>query len=80
MRWDAAPGHGISGSGGTAVPWYVVVVRTEAGRTFRSVPFGDRDTAEKVARFSWLDRDVIDARVEEASRRDGEDVGGLRPC
>jgi hypothetical protein len=50
---------------------YVVLVQTEAGQTFRSVPFAEYETAEKVARFSRLDADVIEAHVEEVVGRDG---------
>jgi hypothetical protein len=57
---------------------YVVLVRTEAGQLFRSIPFSDYETAEKIAQFSWLDADVVEARVEEVLRRDGQGVERLR--
>jgi hypothetical protein len=38
---------------------------------FRSIPFAEYETAEKVARFSRLDADVVEAHVEEVLRRDG---------
>jgi hypothetical protein len=44
---------------------YVVLVCTEAGQMFRSIPFAEYETAEKVARFSRLDADVVMAHVEE---------------
>jgi hypothetical protein len=51
---------------------YVVLVRTEAGQMFRSIPFAEYETAEKVARFSRLDADVVEAHVEEVFDRNGE--------
>jgi hypothetical protein len=51
---------------------YVVLVRTEAGQLFRSIPFSDCETAEKVAKFSWLDADVVEARIEEVCGRNGD--------
>jgi hypothetical protein len=80
MRPDATRGDDMCPSFGIPEPSYVVVVRTEPGRTFRSVPFRDRGTAEQVARFSRLDREVIGAHVEKVSRRDGDETGGPRPC
>jgi hypothetical protein len=44
---------------------YVAVLRIDDGTAVRSVPFADRETAEKVARYSLLDADVLEARVEE---------------
>jgi hypothetical protein len=51
---------------------YVVLVRTESGQTFRSIPFAEYETAEKVARFSRLDSDVVEAHVEEVLDRNGD--------
>jgi hypothetical protein len=48
---------------------YVVLVRTETGQPFRSIPFADYETAEKIARFSRLDADVVEAHVEEVFER-----------
>ena len=48
---------------------YVVLVRTETGQMFWSIPFAEYETAEKVARFSRLDAHVVEARVEEVCGR-----------
>ena len=55
---------------------YVVLVRTETGQLFRSIPFAEYETAEKVARFSRLDADVVEARVEEVFERNGDGAEG----
>jgi hypothetical protein len=57
---------------------YVVLVRTETGQMFRSIPFSEYETAEKVARFSRLDADVIEAHVEEVLQREDEWAEKLR--
>jgi hypothetical protein len=57
---------------------YVVLVRTESGQMFRSIPVAEYETAEKVARFSRLDAHVVEARVEEVCRRNGEAEEELR--
>jgi hypothetical protein len=57
---------------------YVVLVRTESGQTFRSDPFAEYETAEKVAKFSRLDADVVEAHVEEIFDRNAEAAGESR--
>jgi hypothetical protein len=57
---------------------FVVLVRTEAGQMFRSVPFAEYETAEQVARFSRLDADVVQARVEEVCGRNDDEAEELR--
>jgi hypothetical protein len=44
---------------------------------FWSIPFAEYETAEKVARFSWLDADVVEVHVEEVCERNGH---GRRKC
>jgi hypothetical protein len=56
---------------------YVVLVRTEEGQMFRSIPFAEYETAEKVGRFSRLDVDVVEAHIEEVS---GRNEDGRRSC
>jgi hypothetical protein len=51
---------------------YVVLVRTDSGQTFRSVPLSDYETAEQVAKFSRLDADVVEAHIEEVLDLNGE--------
>ncbi len=60
-----APRPGAKPARGGPVPCYVAVLRLDDGTTARSVPFADRETAEKIAQFSLLDADVVEARVEE---------------
>jgi hypothetical protein len=38
---------------------------------FRSIPFAEYETAEKVARFSRLDADVVEAHIEVVLDRNG---------
>jgi hypothetical protein len=51
---------------------YVVLVRAETGQMFRSIPFAEYETAEKVAKFSRLDADVVEVHVQEVFDRNGE--------
>ncbi len=69
----------VGSSRGRPVRQYVAVVRTEAGQTFRSIPFADYETAAQVVRFSRLDADVVEAHVEEVLGRD-EDGAEERRC
>ncbi len=69
----------VGPSRGRPARQYVAVVRTEAGPTFRSIPFADYETAAQVVRFSRLDADVVEAHVEEVLGRD-EDGAEERRC
>jgi hypothetical protein len=69
METDAALPSDAKPSDARPARQYVVLVRTEAGQMFRSVPFAEYETAEKVARFSRLDADVVEAHVEEVCGR-----------
>jgi hypothetical protein len=57
---------------------YVVLVCTETGQMFRSIPFAEYETAEKVARFSQLDADVVEVHIEKVCGRNGEAAEELR--
>jgi hypothetical protein len=72
LPFDAGP------SGVRAARLYVVLVRTESGQTFRSIMFAEYETAEKVARFSRLDADVVEAHIEEVCGRNDDEAEGLR--
>jgi hypothetical protein len=45
-------------------------VRTEAGQVLRNIPFTEYETAAQVAKFSRLDADVVETRIEEVLRQD----------
>jgi hypothetical protein len=45
--------------------YYIAVLRIDGGATVRSVPFADRETAQKVASYSLLDPEVMETHVEE---------------
>jgi hypothetical protein len=76
MEIDAPLPSDVRPSDGRPARQYVVLVRTETGQLFRSIPFAEYETAEKVARFSRLDADVVEARVEEVFERNGEGAEG----
>ncbi len=65
----------VDSSRGRPARQYVAVVRTEAGQTFRSIPFADYETAAQVVRFSRLDADVAEAHVEEVLEQGGDGAG-----
>ena len=65
MRSRAAPRAPVEPSCASLEIAYVTVLRMDNGATIQSVVFADRETAEKVAKYSLLDADVVEARVEE---------------
>jgi hypothetical protein len=78
METGAALPSDVSPSDVRPARHYVVLVRTESGQLFRSIPFADYETAEKVARFSRLDADVVEARIEEVCGRNEDGAEEVR--